>query len=124
MKINVTNTEKLSAAIKEAEYRVSARTITADEIQKEVKLIESKLSLILAKKDWVGVVLHIDLNAQSFPSAYRGAPESTQFRLERFSSGWFVTGLGRHRCQGSRKNELTLTESQKEKLAEYIQTNF
>lgn len=121
MKINVTATEKLSAAIKTAQGRASARTIDAEEIKSEVKRIEIALSRILNKKDWVGAVFNIDINAQSFPGAYNGTPESTHFTLERFASGWFVTDVSRKYTKTSRRNELKLTEDQKSKLADFIE---
>ena len=124
MKINIKNTEKLAEAIASAEVRCSARTISAKDIQKEAAHIETKLSKILAKKDWPGIKFTIDLNAQSFPGKYRGIPESTKFTLERFSSGWFVTAIYRGRTASSRKNEARLTESQKVAMADYILTNY
>lgn len=124
MKINIKNTEKLAEAIASAEVRCSARTISAKDIQNAAAHIEKKLANILAKKDWPGIKFNIDLNAQTFPGAYKGIPESTKFTLERFSSGWFVTEVYRGRTAGSRKNEARLTESQKTAMVDYIQTNY
>jgi hypothetical protein len=33
-----------------------------------------------------------------FPNAYKWSPDSTQFRIERFASGWFVTDIQRMYC--------------------------
>lgn len=44
MKINIDNTEKLAAAIKEAEGRATARTVEATEIQYILHEIESGIT--------------------------------------------------------------------------------
>jgi hypothetical protein len=103
MKINTNNKEKLNAAIKEAEGpRASTRTINADDIRTMVETIEKRLSSMLLKRDWKGLRFYCDPHAQSFPASYNGTPESTQFMLERGTSGWFVTGIERSRCDGPR----------------------
>ena len=101
MKINLQNDEKLNKAIDAVESRARARCISAHHIQSSVKQIETTLRHMLHKKDWSGVRFEIDPNAQSFPSSYKGTPESTQVIVERFPSGWFVIGLGRDICKGT-----------------------
>lgn len=94
MKINVSNKEKISTAIKDIEGSlVSARTLDAEMVESMVERIEEKLSSLLPKKDWTKLRFEIDCYAQSFPGSYNGAPESTQFTLERFRSGWFVVDI-------------------------------
>lgn len=101
MKINVTNTDKLAAEIAIAEgARVSARTITADDVSRAVAQIEKRLSAMMPKKAWRGAAFVVDVNAQSFPGAYKGRPESTQFMIERGASGWFVTKIWRGYTNG------------------------
>jgi hypothetical protein len=118
MKIRVTDTEKLSAAIAAAEGpRCSARCITAADIQLEVAYITNELDRLLAKKDQVGAAVAVDLNAQTFPGAYKGIPYSTQFVVERFASGLFVTGVFRARCRSHRR-DLDLSDAQMVALAE------
>ena len=96
MKININNADKLTTAINAAEgAKVSARTISAVDIQTVTREIERNLSTRLLKKDWQGLVFRCDPHAQSFPGAYRGLPESTHFALERGASAWFVTSIGR-----------------------------
>ena len=104
MKINISNTKKLSAAILQAEgVRVTARTITPETINRTIKKIEKKLSGILAKKDWSGLKFDCDPNAQSFAASYNGAPESTQFRIQRGANAWFVTEIYRGYTYGPTK---------------------
>ena len=102
MKINIKNQEKILSAIAHAERTCRARCITVSSIERAVARIEKNLSGMLHKKDWTGVRFDIDPNAQSFPSAYKGVPESTQAIIERFPSGWFVIGLTRDACTGTK----------------------
>lgn len=101
MKINVTHTDKLTAAISNAQGpRVTARIITADDVQNAVERIQDRLDTLMARKYQSGITATVDVNAQSFPGAYRGTPESTHFRVVRTASGWFVTGIYRANCLG------------------------
>lgn len=96
MKINVTNTEKLRAAIDAVEgSRVSARTLYPHDVQRAVDDIEKRLSGMMLKKDWLGAAFCVDVHAQDFPNAYKGRPESTIFTVQRFASGWFITDIRR-----------------------------
>lgn len=97
MKINARNKEKINAAIKKSEgSRVTSRTLDADMIESTIERIEKRLSSLLSKKDWVKLRFDVDYHAQSFPGSYNGSPQSTQFIVERFSSGWFVVEIGRN----------------------------
>ena len=100
IRINVNNTDKINAAIAAAEGRAKARCITADDIHSMINEIETSLIKRMYKKDWAGLEFSIDPHAQSFPGAYKGTPESTQFTMLRTASGWFVTNIRRRTCQG------------------------
>jgi len=101
MKINIKNETKLKAAIDKVESRARARCISVAKIQSSISSIEKTLGGMLHKKDWTGVIFHVDPNAQSFPSSYNGIPESTQVIVERFPSGWFITEIHRSTCRGT-----------------------
>jgi len=126
MKINVSNTDKLAAAIAAAEGpRYSARTITPLQVQFEVDHITADLDRLLAKKDQVGARVIVDQNAQTFPNAYKGTPYSTQFTVERFASGWFVTDVSRHIVMNANaRRTLRLSSEQKEAMADRIVRDF
>ena len=123
MKINVKNEKKIHAAIEKAEGgRVSARTIDYADIQHAVKKIETRLHTLLRKSDWTGLQFTVDPNAQSFPGAYRGLPESTQFRLLRGSSAWFVTIIGRGGCYGPSEQIQPLNINERSvEITEFVQ---
>ena len=100
IRINVNNIGKLNEAIAVAEGRAKARCITADDIHSMINKIEATLIKPMYKKDWAGLEFSVDPHAQSFPGAYKGTPESTQFTMLRTASGWFVTSIRRYTCQG------------------------
>ena len=111
--------ETLAKAITEAEGpRVSARKIDVKDIIDD--LIEINDYLGISKKGMKGTTVHVDHNAQAFPNAYKGTPESTHFTAE-FTSGWFVTAIYRSTCI-RRKYELKLSESAKEEYLRNAET--
>lgn len=117
IKVEDKNIEKLQRAIEEAEGRAKVRTITAMTVKWAVTAVEQTLNI--PKKHMVGIKVHCDLHAQKYPNAYKYTPESTQFDLERFASGWFVTNIERERTGGTEKKfSITLTEDAKKALIE------
>ena len=124
-KINVANETKITAEINRAQNRASVRIIDYSDIMDIVEEIEKKLELLLPKTAWVGVNIHVDLHAQSFPGAYKYSPESTQFIVARGSSDWFIIGLGRaYTCTPTNRMRVVFTDIQKEKMIEFITKNF
>lgn len=121
MRMNIKNTEKISSAIIEVERRATIRRITISDIEDALKEIEKRLSCLLRKKDWVGLAFHCDINAQSFPAAYKYIPDSTQFKIERGATGWFITGLYRASCGGPSQRITPLNISEKsEQIANFV----
>ena len=102
MKINTANTDKVNAAIKAAEGRATARTITATDIGAEIIRLNRWLdNNSVPMKVRAGLTFCVDPNAQSFPSSYRYTPESTQIRLTIGADGktYFLTRVGRAICR-------------------------
>lgn len=119
MKIKVCdkNMDKLNAAIKEAEGKAPARTITAMTIKWAVTAVEQTLNI--PKKHMEGIRVRCDLHAQKYPNAYKYTPESTQFVLERIHGAWYVTKIERYRTGTTEKKfMLGLTEDAKKALIE------
>ena len=124
-KINVSNEQKLTEVLKEVQHRAIVRTITYSDIVKAVEHIESRLERLLPVTAWRGIKVQVDINAQTFPGAYRGTPESTQFALIKGSSDWFVSAVSRgYVMSPSQKMILTLTDDHKEKMVNHIVKNF
>ena len=111
------NKAEICGAIFEAEGRAKVRTLTYEDMERAIKKIENKLEI--PKKHMIGIKADCDMNAQSFPRAYKYTPESTQFGLEYTSSGWKVTWIRRDVCWNvsSKHIKLYLTDDAKEAIA-------
>lgn len=101
--------------IQSVEGRSSARTLKAWEIIEAIKRLEHELGI--AKKDMIGIKASVDINAQTFPNAYKYTPMSTVFCIERRKSGWFVTNILRAECRKHRYN-VTLTDEAKKAIVD------
>lgn len=111
--------EKLSQAIAEAEgNRVSVRKIDVKDIVDD--LIEINEYFGITKKSMKGTTVLVDHNAQTFPTAYKGTPESTHFRAE-FTTNWFITSVIRERCI-PKKFHVKLSETAKEEYLRNAET--
>lgn len=114
MKINVNNKEKIEAALNETQSRAKARTISYEDILEAIETIEEKLNI--SKKAMVGVTARVSLHCQYFPAKYNGQPMGTEFLIQRFPSGWFLTGMVRSNIDHNRTYRLFLSESAKEAI--------
>lgn len=98
MKINVKNEKQINEALNQVNAKV--RNADHQSVKAIVWQIEKKLQEKgLPKKLWEGLSFFGDINAQSFPNAYKWTPESTQFKLQRFASGWFMVDAQRMHCK-------------------------
>ena len=121
MKINTNKIEKIQVEADIKEKRAQVRILDVDKISYDIKRIEKKLSTLLPKKSWKGLRFSIDQNAQHFPSSYNGAPESTQYTLERGSNDWFITSIVRTYCKGETQYIIPLNLHERaEEIAAYV----
>ncbi len=91
----------LASKLAEVQERAKARLISADRILLTLTDVEETLDI--PKKDMNGITVTIDDNAQSFPNAYKGIPESTRFTAT-YKNGWRVTEICRApTCSRSRR---------------------
>jgi hypothetical protein len=123
IKITESNMNIIAAEIEAVENRCTARTITTAAILSDIEHIEKKLAAILYKKDWAGLEIECNPNAQSFPGAYKGTPESTQYRLIRRSTGWYVTRIRRTTCT-TRPYYIDGLDAKANEMAEFVKTKF
>ena len=107
-------------AITAAEGRATARTIKSAEILEALEAIESKLDI--SKKAMEGIAATVDINAQTFPNAYKYIPESTHFKARYTRGHWILTDIYRARTSapGSRY-QIELTEAAKAAVIERMQ---
>jgi len=115
--VNEKNREKIAEAIRNAEGKATARTITVGAVNMAAEAAERELRG-LTKAEKLGSRMIVDDNAQDFPQAYfrkaRSVPESTQFELEYTASGWALVNVYRARTKGAYYGqELRLTEEGK-----------
>jgi hypothetical protein len=123
IKINVKNQDKLSSLIESVEKKCSIRLISVEGIRYAVEDIEKRLENLLYKKDWKGLRFWCDNNAQTFPMAYKGTPESTQFIVERGVKDWFVSQIQRSKCCTKSCIPLNI-ELKKENIALFLAEHF
>lgn len=119
MKINVTSTDKLAAAITEAEGQSRVRLIAPTDVQRAVARIEKRLVDLLPKKVWSGLRFEVNPAGESVANAYKGVPMSTHVTVERFPSGWFVTQIRRHYSDMADVRPLNLAE-RGEAITEFV----
>lgn len=120
-KINVKNLDAIEKILNVVQKRAVVRTVMVSEIIDSVDTVSKKLGGWLYKKDWHGVRVHVDLNAQNFPGAYKGNPESTGFILRRGSNDWFISAVGRKTCASfGHQFVIDFTDDQKKKIAEFV----
>lgn len=112
MKINITNEEKLTAAIKEAEGRATARTVTANDIIR----VLNNVGKGIPKTKLSGTIVHYD-GAEHFPNAYKYRPESTHWTAENIKGKWYVTNIARCTCPNRERWNTSITYSEEAKQA-------
>ena len=119
MKIRICkeNENKLQEALNAVQWRSRERTITTTDIICSVKDVEETLGI--PKKYMTGIKVVSDQCCQNFPNRYKYTPYSTQYGMERTSSGWFLTWVERRPTKraGNQYN-LELTEAAKSALVD------
>lgn len=92
------NRDRINAAISESEGRATVRRICFDDIVSALAQYERELGI--PKTSMTGIELDLDINAQTFPGAYKYTPDSTHARVVRTASGWALTHVTRDTCRG------------------------
>lgn len=80
-------------AIREAEGRATARTLSPDDIINALERAEKRFGV--PKKALDGTTISVDVHAQGFPAAYNGVPLSTIFRAENRRGTWYLVDVSR-----------------------------
>lgn len=110
----------LKDAIRAAEGQAKVRCVSYLDVIDTANHIERKLNIL--KKDLVGCGFTCDVHAQTFPSAYRFAPQSTQFTAQYTRAGWVITDIYRAKTR-SRNNGISiwLTDQAKREIINLIE---
>lgn len=90
------NETKIEAAIKTAEGKATVRRISFADIVTALSDYQKRLNI--SKRALEGVIVHIDVNAQKFPNAYKFTPESTQFSAVMLKGKWRIYNICRAKC--------------------------
>lgn len=110
------NSERIAAAIREAEGRSFSRTVTLQDVSAAIERIEARLDLPKTRME--GVSFHVDTWAQDFPNAYEYTPMSTQFNLTLSKGKWRISDIGRASVQraGRKCQCIEMPEAMKDAL--------
>lgn len=108
---------KLESAIKEAEGKANVRCINVEGVIDTLLEVEDKLGI--SKKALNGVKVHVDIHGQSFPSAYKFTPMSTQFEAVMKNGAWRITEISRRRCGAGTVGIFHTEESENALIAKY-----
>lgn len=113
---NDNNKDRLRCALSETQRSARTRKIMLEDIRRTIEDIENKYSLV---SDTIleDCTFWCNPHAQRFANAYRGVPESTQFKLRRKYHSWRVVEIRRCRCTGIRI-KADLTRDAKERILE------
>lgn len=118
---NEKNKVALEGALNRIQSRSRVRTVTVKDVYEAAEHVERKLGI--TKKALEGVRVHVDLAAQTFPNAYHGIPESTQFDMVFTKRFWRVTKVSREQCESSgRDYRVTFTEDARKALVERFES--
>lgn len=109
---------KIQPALDEVQKGARARTIDFGDMLYALgnaeKIIHGAGWHKIAKKALEGTEVVIDCNAQTFPNAYKGIPESTFFSCRYHSGKWQVTAFWRGRTVSPRQgSKIKLSDSAK-----------
>lgn len=92
--IDMAHADALQAEIDTVQKRVRTRTITVTDIIKKCDEVSRRLDI--SRKALEGVAFYADINAQSFPGAYNGIPESTHFQAAFMGGKWRLIKVYRY----------------------------
>lgn len=106
---------EVQSQLDKANHLARTRTVDIDEVYGAASVLERKFN-DCTKKSMEGLTVHVDLNSQDFPNAYRGVPMSTQFTLVYEKRSWRFVSAERSRCSESKRYDVTLTDLMCEEL--------
>lgn len=108
---------KIQNEIDLAEGKARVRMIRVRDITDTVETIKARFNTTM--KAMEGAVFSVDVNAQDFPKAYKGRPESTWFKLEVSGGKWYLTDIWRDdTAKWGQGIKATLTEDLKKAILE------
>ena len=123
-KIYSTDTDKLNAAITEAEGRATARTMSAEYADSKLFYVVNSYLNGMPKKALTGTRATVHASTEKLPSSYKYRAESTQAEFMHDGKGWFLVSVwrGTLRQSSAAKEgvELELSDTAKEWLLDSL----
>lgn len=119
--LNHKHDDEIQSQLDRANHLARTRTVDIDEVYGAVAVLERKFE-DCTKKSMEGLTVHVDLNSQDFPNAYRGVPMSTQFTLIYEKRSWRFVYAERMRCGASKRYGVTLTDAMREDLLKQFES--
>lgn len=117
--IKESNRDRIQSALDQAQERARVRTVSADDVIRSVERIQEILKVSTRKLN--GSTAWIDPHAQTFPGAYKGIPESTQFQISATAGTWKLIKIIRGRCKGATQGiNISLSEEGDEAILSHI----
>lgn len=114
-KININNDKKVQDILDSEQGKARQRLLTASDIQRAYAHASEKLdSLGIKKKNRIGCKVY--LRPEKMPGNYNYPANGTFARIERFTTGWFLTLVNRTTvgsCSGGQSESMTLELTQK-----------
>lgn len=123
-KIYSTDTDKLNAAITEAEGRATARTMNAEYVGSKLFYVVNRYLNDMPKKALTGTRATVHASTKKLPSSYKYRAESTQAEFLHDGKGWTLVSVwrGTLRQSSAAKEgvELELSDTAKEWLLDSL----
>lgn len=113
--LNHKHDDEVQSQLDRANHLARTRTVDIDEVYGAASVLEQKFK-DCTKKSMEGLTVHVDLNSQDFPNAYRGVPMSTHFVLVYEKRSWRFVYAERMRCGVSKRYDVTLPDAMREEL--------
>ena len=119
--LNHKHDAEVQSQLDSANHLARTRVVDIDDVYGAVAILERKFE-DCTEKSKEGLTVHVDLNSQAFPNAYRGIPMSTHFVLMYEKRSWRFVYAERMRCGVSKRYDVTLTDAMREELLKQFES--
>ena len=113
--LNHKHDAEVQSQLDRANHLARTRVVDIDDVYGAVAILERKFE-DCTEKSKEGLTVHVDLNSQAFPNAYRGVPMSTQFTLVYEKRSWRFVRAERLKCGEYKRYDVTLPDAMREEL--------
>ena len=121
MKISIKNQEKIEAVLNRVQKNSRTRNFTYNKIIDVVEVAERDMPYL--PKNLQSGAYCCD-GHESFPNAYKYAPEGTLITLTKGTKEWYLTACVRGYCNQPSDNGLRLTDVQRDYLKQQIDKKY